>query len=297
MALFEIVREKQFPTKKSGVIFFHSLGVLFIHFSTVPVVPIILYIFCRKSLKMAAAANASVNLSKIATSELVKEVQRRLNCGEKKETRTVFFGPPGAGKGTQAPRIMDEYCLCHLSTGDMLRAAVKAGSPMGVKAKAVMDAGKLVSDDIVAGIVAEAIKSPDCKKGFILDGFPRTVPQAKILDNLLGDMGVSINKVINLEIDDELLVKRVTGRRIHAASGRTYNIYFEPPLEEGVDDVTGEPLMKRGDDTADKLMVRLQEFHDKTEPVLEYYGKKVANINADDHMDHITKKIRHHLDA
>lgn len=206
--------------------------------------------------------------------------------------RTIFFGPPGAGKGTQAPRIKDEYCLCHLSTGDMLREAVKNGTEMGKKAKSIMDAGKLVGDDVVAGIIAEAIKNPECKKGFILDGFPRTVAQAKLLDSMLSQQGVSIDKVINLRINDDLLIKRITGRLIHAASGRSYNIYFNPPKDEGKDDITGEPLMKRGDDTADKLKARLDEFHGKTTPVLNYYGNKVENIEADDDMNVITNKIR-----
>lgn len=205
--------------------------------------------------------------------------------------RLVFFGPPGAGKGTQAPRIKDDYCLCHLSTGDMLRDAVAAGTDMGKKAKSVMDAGKLVSDDIVAGIVSEAIQSPECRRGFILDGFPRTVNQAKILDTLLKGQNMTIDKVVNLEIDDELLIKRVTGRLIHPASGRAYNIYFNPPKVAGKDDVTGEDLIKRGDDTEEKLRTRLNEFHSKTSPVLNYYGSKVANINADDDMDKITEKI------
>jgi adenylate kinase len=191
--------------------------------------------------------------------------------------RTIFFGPPGAGKGTQAPKIKDEYCLCHLSTGDMLRAAVKNGTEMGKKAKSIMDAGKLVGDDVVAGIIAEAIDAPDCQKGFILDGFPRTVPQAQMLDEMLAKKGSSIDKVINLEIADELLIKRITGRLVHAASGRSYNIYFNPPKVEGIDDVTGEPLMHRGDDTEDKLGARLDEFHTKTEPVLKYYGDKVCS--------------------
>lgn len=185
--------------------------------------------------------------------------------------------------------------MCHLSTGDMLREAVKAGTAMGKQAKAVMDAGKLVGDEIVAGIVAEAIESPDCAKGFILDGFPRTVNQAKILDELLTQKKQNIDRVINLVIDDELLIKRVTGRLIHPSSGRTYNIFFNPPKVEGKDDVTGEPLIKRSDDTAEKLRTRLEEFHNKTSPVLQYYAAKVANINADDDMDKITEQIRKSL--
>ena len=184
---------------------------------------------------------------------------------------------------------------------------------MGKKAKAVMDAGKLVSDDIVAGIVAEAIKAPECSKGygskliscdvltiaiagFILDGFPRTVPQAEILDSLLKKQGVGIDAVVNLTIDDDLLVKRITGRLIHPSSGRTYNVYFNPPKVEGKDDVTGEPLVKRGDDTAEKLITRLNEFHEKTTPVLKYYGDKVKTIDADDDMSAVTEKIRQALE-
>lgn len=234
----------------------------------------------------------SIEITKIATVKLLEELQRRVKCSEKKDNRTIFFGPPGAGKGTQAPKIKEEYCLCHLSTGDMLREAVKAGTDMGKKAKSIMDAGKLVGDDVVAGIVAEAIKSPECSKGFILDGFPRTVNQAKILDDLLKQQNVSIDRVINLSIADDLLVKRVTGRLIHASSGRSYNIYFNPPKVAGIDDITGEPLIKRGDDTAEKLISRLDEFHNKTTPVLKYYGDKVSNINADADMEEITEQIR-----
>lgn len=179
----------------------------------------------------------------------------------------------------------------------MLREAVQAGTEMGLKAKSIMDAGKLVGDDVVAGIVAEAIQGPACSKGFILDGFPRTVNQAKILDSLLKKQNVGIDRVINLAIDDELLVKRVTGRWIHAPSGRTYNTYFSPPKVEGKDDVTGEPLIHRSDDTEEKLRTRLAEFHSKTTPVLEYYNTKVANINADDEVDTITSGIRKALDS
>eukprot|EP01032_Pedospumella_encystans_P010377 gene10377-12134_t len=241
----------------------------------------------------------SIEIGKVATVELIRELEKRLRCGEIKagtEKRTIFFGPPGAGKGTQAPRIKEEYCLCHLSTGDMLRDAIKNGTEIGLKAKSLMDAGKLVGDEVVAGIVADAIKGPECNKGFILDGFPRTVNQAKILDSLLKKQNVSIDKVINLHIDDELLVKRVTGRWIHAPSGRTYNTFFSPPKVEGKDDVTGEPLMHRSDDTEDKLRTRLNEFHSKTTPVLQYYSEKVANIDADDDVDKITTGIRKALD-
>ena len=219
-----------------------------------------------------------MSLAKFTVWELFRELERRANCEQKKQQRTIFFGPPGAGKGTQAPIIRDEYCLCHLSTGDMLREAVAARTEMGVKAKAVMDAGKLVGDDIVVGIIKEALKSPECSRGFILDGFPRTVPQARMLDALLAESGTAIDHVINLAIDDSILLKRVEGRLIHQPSGRTYNIYFNPPKVAGLDDVTGEELMKRKDDNAEKLKVRLEEFHQKTTPVLKYYKKKVREV-------------------
>lgn len=234
-----------------------------------------------------------MDLGHIPTKELLRELTRRNRCDAKKtQQRTIFVGPPGSGKGTQAPIIKDEYCLCHLSTGDMLRDAVAAGTDMGKQAKALMNAGKLVGDDVVVGIVGDALKKPECAKGFILDGFPRTVPQAKMLDQMLAKDGASIDKVINLRIDDDLLIKRITGRLIHQASGRSYNVWFNPPKVEGKDDITGEALYKRGDDTEDKLKARLGEFHSKTSPVLDYYKSKVATIEANDKMSNVSNKIR-----
>lgn len=186
------------------------------------------------------------------------------------------------------------------------------GTAMGRKAKSIMDAGQLVGDDVVTGIISEALKSPECKRGFILDGFPRTVAQAGMLDRMLKNEGVGIDRVINLKIDDDKLIKRVTGRLIHTPSGRTYNVYFNPPKVAGMDDVTGEPLVHRSDDTAEKLKIRLNEFHNKTTPVLQYYGDKVSvvsscmyyfphnifvkcqvsTIDADDDMEVVTRKIR-----
>eukprot|EP00605_Chrysophyceae_sp_TOSAG23-4_P000132 GSChrysophyteH1.ASY1.ANO1.151.1 assembled CDS len=213
----------------------------------------------------------SVKLASIATSELLAELQRRVTCSEQSERHTIFVGPPGAGKGTQAPIIKEEYCLCHLSTGDMLREAVKNGTDMGKKAKAVMDAGKLVSDDIVIGIIEDALKAPECAKGFILDGFPRTVPQAQALDRVLAKSGKKIDSVVNLAVDDQVLVKRVTGRLIHAASGRSYN---------------------RGDDTEEKLVTRLAEYHSKTKPILDHYASVTTNIDAMADIDVVTNDIR-----
>jgi len=234
----------------------------------------------------------SVKLATIATAELLAELQRRVKCSEQKERNTIFLGPPGSGKGTQAPIIKEEYCLCHLSTGDMLREAVSKGTEMGKQAKAVMDAGKLVSDEIVVGIIEEALKNPECAKGFILDGFPRTVPQAKKLDAILAKQGKKIDSVINLAVDDNVLVKRVTGRLVHAASGRSYNIHFNPPKKAMTDDLTGEPLMKRGDDTEEKLRTRLEEFHAKTKPIIDHYKSSASTINAMQDIDVVTNDIR-----
>ncbi|PKU72711.1 Adenylate kinase B [Dendrobium catenatum] len=181
-----------------------------------------------------------------------------------KEIRVL--GPPGSGKGTQSPIIKEEYCLCHLATGDMLRAAVAAKTPLGVKAKEAMEKGELVSDDLVVGIIDEAIKRPSCQKGFILDGFPRTVVQAEKLDDMLAKQGTKIDKVLNFAIDDAILEERITGRWIHPSTGRTYHSKFAPPKVPGLDDVTGEPLIQRKDDTAAVLKSRLEAFHKQTEP-------------------------------
>ncbi|KAJ7942502.1 Adenylate kinase subfamily [Quillaja saponaria] len=214
-------------------------------------------------------------------------------------------GPPGSGKGTQSPIIKDEYCLCHLATGDMLRAAVSAKTPLGIKAKEAMDKGELVSDDLVVGIIDEAMKKPSCQKGFILDGFPRTVVQAQKLfyvfffpalqlDEMLEKQGVKVDKVLNFAIDDAILEERITGRWIHPSSGRTYHTKFAPPKVPGVDDVTGEPLIQRKDDTAAVLKSRLEAFHKQTEPVIDYYSKKsiVANLHAEKPPKEVTADVQ-----
>mmetsp|Transcript_7437 Transcript_7437/g.25143 ORF Transcript_7437/g.25143 Transcript_7437/m.25143 type:complete len:240 (-) Transcript_7437:129-848(-) len=234
----------------------------------------------------------AIPLSAVATADLLAEIQRRVYCSEQPERRMIIFGPPGAGKGTQGPIIEKERCVCQLSTGDMLRAAVAAGTDMGKKAKAVMDSGGLVSDEIVAGIIRDAVKGPECTRGFLLDGFPRTLVQAQMLDSMLAEEGKAIDKVINLEIDDDLLVRRITGRLIHKPSGRSYHIEFAPPKVPGKDDVTGEPLIRRSDDTADKLRARLDAFHSQTIPVLDHYASKVVHVNADQAMEKVTGDIR-----
>jgi adenylate kinase len=231
-------------------------------------------------------------LAEVATEDLMKEVQRRLNCQSKPEKRLILVGPPGSGKGTQSPAIKKDHCLCHLATGDMLRAAVAAKSPLGMEAKAAMESGALVSDDLVVGIIGDAIKKPACRTGFVLDGFPRTVAQAQKLDEMLTSRGVEVDKVLSFEVPDQLLVERVTGRWIHPASGRSYHEKFAPPKTPGLDDATGEPLIKRKDDNAETIKTRLAAFHAQTSPVLSYYKDKVTRIKADRPATQVADQIK-----
>jgi adenylate kinase len=181
--------------------------------------------------------------------------------------RLILLGGPGAGKGTQANYIKEKYGIPQISTGDMLRAAVKAGSELGKEAKKYMDSGQLVPDEVIIGLVKERIQEPDCEKGFLFDGFPRTIPQA----DAMKQAGVSIDAVVDIDVPDEEIIKRMSGRRAHLASGRTYHIIFNPPKEEGKDDVTGEPLVQRDDDKEETVRKRLTVYHDQTEPLIDYY--------------------------
>ena len=190
--------------------------------------------------------------------------------------RLILLGGPGAGKGTQATFITQRYRIPQISTGDMLRAAVKAGTPLGVAAKKVMDRGELVSDDIIIGLVKERIQQPDAATGFLFDGFPRTIPQADAMKNA----GVPLQHVVEIAVPDELIVERMSGRRAHLASGRTYHIKFNPPKVEGKDDVTGEPLVQRDDDKEATVRNRLEVYHRQTEPLIEYYRKWAATGDA-----------------
>jgi len=183
--------------------------------------------------------------------------------------RLILLGGPGAGKGTQATFITQRYGIPQISTGDMLRAAVKAGTELGLAAKKVMDRGELVSDDIIIGLVKERIKAPDCVKGFLFDGFPRTIPQAEAMKAA----GVPIEHVVDIYVSDATIVERMSGRRAHLASGRTYHIKFNPPKREGLDDVTGEPLVQRDDDKEETVKKRLAVYHQQTEPLIAYYQK------------------------
>ena len=206
--------------------------------------------------------------------DLLQEVRRRQECQTKPAINIVLIGPPGSGKGTQAPRIKDELCLCHLATGDMLRDAVAAGTEIGKKAKAIMEKGELVSDEIVIGLIDEAMKQPECERGLLLDGFPRTAVQAEKLDNMLAQKTKKIDRVLEFKVDDDILIERVEGRRVHLASGRSYHVKFNPPKVADVDDITGEPLIQRKDDNAEVLKKRMGAFHGQTAPILDYYKAK-----------------------
>ena len=181
--------------------------------------------------------------------------------------RLILLGAPGAGKGTQASYIKDKFGIPQISTGDMLRAAIKAGTPLGLAAKKVMDAGNLVSDDIIINLVKERIKEADCAKGFLFDGFPRTIPQAQAMK----DADIRIDYVVEIDVADSEIVQRMGGRRVHLASGRTYHEVFNPPKVPGKDDVTGEDLVQRPDDVEDTVVKRLSVYHEQTKPLVDYY--------------------------
>ena len=183
--------------------------------------------------------------------------------------RMILLGPPGAGKGTQATYLTKHFGIPQISTGDMLRAAVKAGTPLGLAAKKIMDSGALVSDDIIIGLVKERLKQPDCAKGYLFDGFPRTIPQAEALR----DAKVAIDYVIEIDVPAEEIIVRMGGRRAHLASGRTYHVKFNPPKVAGRDDVTGEPLVQRDDDREETVRKRLEVYLSQTRPLEEFYGR------------------------
>jgi adenylate kinase len=205
----------------------------------------------------------------------------------------IFMGPPGAGKGTQAERIVNDFAIPHISTGDAFRLAMKQGTEMGVKAKEYVDQGLLVPDDITIGIVKERLQAPDCEKGFLLDGFPRTISQAAALDDILSGMERKLDHVINLKVDRDLLLARLTGRRICRSCGATYHVIFNPPHQEQVCDKCSGELYQRSDDTEEKVGTRLDEYINKTAPLLEYYENKklLREVNGEDEIDTVTSEV------
>ena len=192
--------------------------------------------------------------------------------------RLILLGAPGAGKGTQAQFICEKFSIPQISTGDMLRAAVKAGTDLGIAAKKIMDAGGLVSDDIIIGLVKDRLTQPDCSKGYLFDGFPRTIPQAQAMK----DAGVPIDYVLEIDVPFDAIIDRMSGRRVHPASGRTYHVKFNPPKVEGKDDVTGEALIQRDDDKEDTVRKRLQVYNDQTRPLVEYYSSWAVQSSLSD---------------
>jgi len=182
--------------------------------------------------------------------------------------RLILLGAPGAGKGTQAQYLTSQYAIPQISTGDMLRAAVKAGSSLGIEAKKVMDAGELVSDDLIIGLVKERVAQPDCENGYLLDGFPRTIPQA----DAMKANNIDVDYVVEIDVDDSEIVQRMAGRRMHLASGRSYHVKYNPPKVDDIDDVTGESLVQREDDKEETVKQRLTVYHSQTKPLVDYYS-------------------------
>lgn len=209
--------------------------------------------------------------------------------------RVILLGAPGAGKGTQAQFITSQFGIPQISTGDMLRAAVREGSELGRKVEEVMSSGALVTDDIIIALVKERISEPDCANGFLFDGFPRTIPQAQAMH----DAGINIDAVVDIAVSDEEIVERLSGRRVHPGSGRVYHIHHNPPKTEGVDDETGEPLVQRDDDREETVRKRLSVYHEQTRPLVEFYRRlqeqgepvRVVTLNGEDDVDAIRKKI------
>jgi len=217
--------------------------------------------------------------------------------------RLILLGAPGAGKGTQASFLCQKYGIPQISTGDMLRAAVKAGTEMGLAAKKVMDAGGLVSDDIIIGLVKERIAQADCTNGFLFDGFPRTIPQA----DAMKEAGVKLDAVLEIDVPDSAIIERMSGRRVHQPSGRTYHVAFNPPKVEGHDDATGEALIQRDDDKEETVRKRLEVYHQQTRPLVDYYSQwsatgdatapRYARISGVGSVDDITARALHALEA
>ncbi len=202
-----------------------------------------------------------MNLRNSKIEDLFAEIRRRYECTKKPLMNIIMIGPPGSGKGTQAPLLKDDLCLCHIATGDLLRDAVASGSDLGKQAKHIMEKGELVPDELVIGLIKGALDQPECERGVLLDGFPRTDVQAEKLDKMFKNKGLKIDKAIEFKVNDDVLIERIEGRRVHPPSGRSYHMKFNPPKVAGKDDITGEPLIQRKDDNAEVLKKRMHAYH------------------------------------
>jgi len=222
-----------------------------------------------------------MDLSKASLEDLKKELARKENCEKMPKKNIILLGPPGSGKGTQSMKLITDFCYCQLSTGDLLREALKKKTTGGIKAKAAMDVGHLVSNEIIYEILEPEIKSPNCERGIIFDGFPRTAEQADSLSKFLSNVGRELDNVFDLKVNEEELYERAEGRRIHQPSGRTYHIKKNPPKVEGKDDVTGEPLIHRDDDKKEVIKSRLDVYYQKTVPVSSFYDKQGLLVQID----------------
>jgi len=207
--------------------------------------------------------------------------------------KILLIGPPGGGKGTQAKKISSKFNIPQISTGDMLREHVKKMSPLGIQAKEFMDSGELVPDKLILEMMKKKLSNEECKNGYILDGFPRTLPQAEGLDIILNEINSKLNKVIIIEVNDNVIVDRMSGRRVHKNSGRIYHIKFNPPKNDGLDDITNEPLSIRSDDKKETVKNRLEIYHDITKPLIDYYSKKniLSTVNGEDEIDTVFSNI------
>ena len=207
--------------------------------------------------------------------------------------KILLIGPPGGGKGTQAKKISSKFNIPQISTGDMLREHVKKMSPLGIQAKEFMDSGELVPDKLILEMMKNKLSNEECKNGYILDGFPRTLPQAEGLDIILNEINSKLNKVIIIEVNDNVIVDRMSGRRVHKNSGRIYHIKFNPPKNDGLDDITNEPLSIRSDDKKETVKNRLEIYHDITKPLINYYSKKdiLSTVNGEDQIDNVFSNI------
>lgn len=223
----------------------------------------------------------STNLENISTVELLNELKRRYACLSKPDGRYIFLGAPGSGKGTQSQNLKKSHCYCHISTGDLFREAVEKNDEMGNKLKKIMDEGKLVDDETVLALVNDKLNSPQCRKGFILDGFPRTINQAEALNEVLQKNQTKLNGVFYFNAPDDLLTQRLSGRLIHKPSGRIYHKIFNPPKTPFKDDITNEPLIQRTDDNENVIKERLNVFKNETSPLIKYYENKNLLINLD----------------